>query len=59
MLPKPLDLGYGSSLSQRSKGKQKQTVFSDELSTKQICRLQVKHDKMKLSCFCLLADPYT
>jgi len=31
--PKPLDLGYGSGLSERSKGKQKQTAFSDELST--------------------------
>ena len=31
--PKPLDLGYGSGLSERWKGKQKQTVESDELST--------------------------
>jgi len=31
--PKHLDLGYGSGLSKRSKGKQKQTVESEELST--------------------------
>ena len=31
--PKPSDLGYGSGLSERWKGKQKQTVESDELST--------------------------
>jgi len=31
--PKPLDLGYRSGLSERSKGKQRQTVESDELST--------------------------
>jgi len=31
--PKPLDLGYRFSLSERLRGKQKQTVESDELST--------------------------
>jgi len=31
--PKPLDLSYGSGLSELTKGKQKQTVESDELST--------------------------
>jgi len=30
--PEPLDLGYGSGLSERGKGKQKQTVESNELS---------------------------
>ena len=43
---KPLDLGYGSGLSERSKGKQKQTVEQSQTNCqlKQICRLHVKHD---------------
>jgi len=48
---KPLDLGYGSGLSKRSKGKQKQTVEQSQTNCqlKQIWRLHVKHDQMKLS----------
>jgi len=48
---KPLDLGYGSGLSECSKGKQKQTIEQSQMNCqlKQICRLHVKHDQMKLS----------
>jgi len=49
-----LDLGYGSGLSECSKGKQKQTVEQSQTNCqlKQIIcrpRLHVKHDQMKLS----------
>ena len=58
--PKPLDLGYGSGLSERWKGKQANCRVRRTVNLSKYVDCMWNMNKWNShSCFCLLADPYT